>query len=422
MRHLLLLWALSAPLYAQSLRLSGLPDGAAQEQIILQDDLGQPLLNTLLPHHAQQQLPNLPVAARTLYIRQLANDGAALNEFVTQLDLQRNPDPVLNCPAFVPNQEIAQRFVFFGCNRVAAKQAAGNPSTANRAQLTADFQEIARMSPAPSYLFFTGDLVLNEVAGNVTLQNQLNAWVREYEAGPLAGSPVKLVAMTGNHEVLVQTGDRDETELPNPSTLPVWQQTMAAYIRGSNGPSNAPPNEDHLTQDQSQLSYTFTQDNLGFMVLNTDTFTTANINSQVPLNWTDHQLDALQQDPNVEHIFVLGHRPINSLDPDENAIHPAHGRSLLDQLQFHHKVRGYLCAHAHHWNFQRLEGFPQVTAGNGGSKPEKNFARHGYYGYTVVQLSRSGGVFIESWGRPIPDPYDSPNPQPAATLRERFSL
>ena len=409
---------------APSLTITGLPGTAAQERVLTFDDQGKQLFDSgPLPHQSQQQLNGLPSSTRTLQIQQLDKNGQLVSDYITQLDLEATPQAQIDNPAFVASQDpSSQRFVFFGCNRVSQDEAPGNPSTANRAQLDADYQEIAHMSPAPAYLFFTGDLVLNEVAGNTTLQSQLNAWVREFQAGPLANSPVLLCAMTGNHEVLVQTGSTDESELPNPSTLPVWTQTMAAYLRGDNGPTTAAPNPDRLTHDQSKLSYTFRKDNLGFMVLNTDTFTTDNVNSQVPLFWTDQQLDALQSNPQIEHVFVLGHRPINSLDSEEKAIQASHGQTLQAQLQAHSKVRAYLCAHAHHWNYQKLGTLPQITAGNGGSKAEKSFRKKGYYGYTMVHLKASGKVHIESWGRPIPDPYASLAPQPAATLREKFSL
>lgn len=407
-----------------SLTITGLSGAVAQERVLSLDDRGQQLFDSgPLPHQSQQQLNGLPLSTRTLEIQQLDKNGQVVSDFFTQLDLEATPQARVDNPAFVASQDpSSERFVFFGCNRVSPDEATGNPSTANRAQLDADYQEIAHMSPAPSYLFFTGDLVLNEVAGSATLQSQLNAWVSEYQAGPLATSSVLLCAMTGNHEVLVQTGSSDESELPNPATLPVWTQTMAAYLRGDNGPTMATPNPDRLTQDQSKLSYTFQKGNIGFMVLNTDTFTTDNVNSQVPLFWTDQQLDALQSNSQIQHVFVLGHRPINSLDSEENAIQASHGQTLQAQLQAHSKVRAYLCAHAHHWNYQKLGKLPQITAGNGGSKAEKSFRKKGYYGYTVVHLKASGKVHIESWGRSIPDPYASTSTQPAATLREKFSL
>ena len=64
---------------------------------------------------------------------------------------------------------------------------------------------------------------------------------------------------------------------------------------------------------------------------------------------------------------------------------------------------------------------PQVIAGNGGSPLKGSFLEPGvgYFGYTVVDVMKSGEIVVESWGRPVPDPYSSTEPQPAATLRER---
>lgn len=48
--------------------------------------------------------------------------------------------------------------------------------------------------------------------------------------------------------------------------------------------------------------------------------------------------------------------------------------------------------------------------------------RHGYYGYTVLGITRAGRVVLQSWGRPIPGPYDAPPSQPPSTLRTFMTL
>lgn len=343
-----------------TITVTGLSDTVTAERFTGFDQSGRVLFGPVTLEHQQvQRLQNLPLGMRSLEIEQLLRTGLAEGEFFTQVNFAEQRSLILSSPAFVPNHDpTSYRFVFFGCNRISGSGASGNPSTANRAQLSADFQEIANLVSTPRYLFFTGDLVLNEVAGNTTLQNQLTAWVQEYQAGPLASSPVQLCAMTGNHEVLVQTGSDETTELPNPSTLPVWVQIMKPYLLGNNGPTTAAPNPDRLTHDQSELSYTFIDGEVGFMALNTDTFTTDNVNSQIPLSWISGQLDALQSNPAVKHIFVLGHRLIVSIDPDNLGIQPQQASLFQTMLGGHSKVRAYLCAHAHAWNYQKLGNLP----------------------------------------------------------------
>ena len=65
-------------------------------------------------------------------------------------------------------------------------------------------------------------------------------------------------------------------------------------------------------------------------------------------------------------------------------------------------------------------GLPQIIAGNGGSPLKGPFLEpgKGYYGYTLVDILANGDIVVESWGRPVPDPYSSTEPQPQATLRE----
>lgn len=359
--------------------------------------------------------------AVVLEIQALDGAGQQRASFVTSLEDEAR---VIENPALASSESqdpTVYSFAFFGCNRVSSGGASNDPSTANVGQLQADLDQLPTLSRVPSYLFFLGDLVLNEQPGSATLQQQLSAWVQLYQS---YASPIPLAAITGNHEVLVQTGDSDQTELPNPATLPVWTALMAPYLRNDNGPTTAPPNLDQLTQDESRLSYTFKDGPVGFMMLNTDTFTQANVNAQIPLNWIGQELDVLQADPAVQHIFVMGHRPIQSPSSGDEPIQPDQGAQLLALLKSHSKVRAYLCAHAHLWEYRSLDGFPQIIAGNAGSKLEKDYRKKksAHYGFSLVHIKQSGEVEIEDYGRPVPEPYDAPPPQPQATLREQFKL
>ena len=65
----------------------------------------------------------------------------------------------------------------------------------------------------------------------------------------------------------------------------------------------------------------------------------------------------------------------------------------------------------------------QVIVGNGGSTVAAVFNPPiGYYGYTFVGVTRAGAVVVKSFGRPIPTPYDSSDPQPESILRENLTL
>lgn len=346
--------------------------------------------------------------------------------YVTPLDPLVNPVTVLEDPAWVEEESLDPtvfRFAWFGCNRLGSDDLTDdNPSSANLGQLLQDFSELPRVTPPLKYLLFAGDLVMNQEKGTATLQSQLDAWLQVYQASDLASSAVTLVPFTGNHEILEKKKDKEtgeKVEVPNPPTLPVWVSTMGAFLRGSDGPTTAAPNADGLTQDQSQLSYTFRDGSNEFIVLNTDTFIDDTTTGDVPLNWLQEKLDQAQADPTVDNVFVLGHKPIEAPPTGDTPIRPEEAGPMEQMLAANPKVRGYFCAHAHSWESMTLSsGVRQVVGGNGGSPldPGFNDTGKGWFGYTLLSLHASGRIHVEAWGRPIPDPYDAPAPQPESTL------
>lgn len=376
----------------------------------------------------------LPATAAVVAIGYRDATGAAVGSFRTTVDPSPGGTIVIDDPAWVPEEPIVYRFAVTGRNRLGfGELSPDNPSSANRAQLLADLTEIPQQNPQPRFLFFAGDLVTNLDPGTATLETQLTAWLELFNGSPLAQSPVTLVPFTGNHEVLLSRKDPDTgefVEFPNPPTLPVWVSLMDAFLRGANGPTTDPPNADGLTDDQSRLSYTFRDQDILFVVLNTDTFIDDTTLGDVPLNWLEQQLDLAQSDAGVNHIFVLGHKPVESPPgadepPGPGSIRTEEKAALEELLAQHSKVRAYLCAHAHLWEQSVLaSGVTQIIAGNAGSQVEPPFddTGRGYFGYTLVDLHASGAFSIESWGRPIPTPYDAPPPQPPAGLRVKQLL
>ncbi|MCE7874810.1 hypothetical protein DYH09_31190 [bacterium CPR1] len=387
------------------------------------DEQGRVVLGPVTLDRQPQRLEAHPRLV-TLQLETLDRAGRVQHDFVTGVE----PPTVIQSPALVASEShdpTTFSFVFSGCNRLGSSEVtSANPSTANLGQLEQDMTDILGLPHHPGWYFCLGDLVLNEEPGSAALQSQLSAWVSVYQAGPLARSDVQLCPITGNHEILVQTGKTEATELPNPATLPVWLSIMAPYIRGSNGPTTAAPNPDGLTFDQSQLSYTFQEGPVAFMMLNTDTFIDTTTNSDIPLNWITGQLQALQADSSVEHIFVMGHRPITSPDEGNLGIRPQEAPQFQKLLEETPKVRAYLCAHAHLWESTKLGKLPQIISGNAGSPLEHKYkkTKHANYGFTQVHIHRSGTVHVEAYGRPVPSPYAAPPPQPKATLREKFKL
>jgi hypothetical protein len=401
----------------------------------------------------------------TLQIEYLAsNDAPPVADFRTSVDLSQGHATIAD-PAFVvADDPVVFSFVSFGCNRVGNDQLANNsPSSANIGQLTQDFAEItdsSHLGVLPDYVFFTGDLVQNLAPGIDMLSSQLEGWKAVYASTPLGSSSIPLIAVAGNHELLVQvtvtatpapmstpgSGQASSVEgnsaavtvqIPNPPTGAVFTSEMADFIPAANGPTVAPPNPDHVERDESMLSFSFRDGANLFIVVDTDTYTggdTPEVTGFVPLNWLTEQLDAANSDSTIENIFVFGHRPIDSPDPNNLPIAPSQALPFYELLAAPTatgaptKVRVYICAHAHLWN----EGVPstaplgstlvQVIAGNGGSPVSSAFTPPIYYGYTLFSLTQAGDLTAESWGRPVPVPYAAPPPQPTTTLREQLTI
>lgn len=265
---------------------------------------------------------------------------------------------------------VAFSFAFFGCNRLDKDgvDATGSVSTANVGQLLKSFQDIAGLPKLPQYLFLAGDIVKAKHPGTEVLAQQLSAWVElatDPKQNPLIGKGVSIVAFTGNHELLVnkEDGNCKYAQCPNQQAYSYWPQFMAnnpahyGFIAGDNGPKQG--GTDGLLNDESKLSYTFRSGNVLFVILNTDSQIDHDTIGDVPMDWLKQRLQAAQLDPGVRHVFVMGHKPLQSSDkggdPGDRTIRPEQAEAfyaLLDNPAGDgspSKVRAFLAAHAHEW-------------------------------------------------------------------------
>lgn len=319
------------------------------------------------------------------------------------------------------------RFAFIGCNRIGFTELTpDNPSTVNRQQFLQTYRDLSGNPPA--YLFWVGDIVTNYMPGSQTMKDQLSAWRDYHEATEFSKGSTVMVPIVGNHEVL--TSDQDPvtkkwTDRPNPETLPVWESILAPYLKWNDGPTVAGSNPDELTHDQSRFSFSVKDKDVLFLCLNTDTFVDDVTIGDVPLHWIEAKLQQAQEDPEIKHIFLLGHKPVTRPGLPGDIIRDGEETALDVLMAKHSKVRAFLTSHFHLWDYRQTEhGVPQVIAGNGGSTASGDFNKDGkgYYGYTVVELFDNGDLKVENWGRPIPVPYDSNEPQPPAKLIETISV
>jgi hypothetical protein len=303
---------------------------------------------------------------------------------------------------------------------------ATNPSSANVAELTQTFSDLAGLALPPQYFFFPGDLI-SGFDKAATLKGQLDAWATLYDDDPsgIAGL-VDFVPIAGNHETLLKVTPPGGVaiELPNPDADAVWTQWIADNgfdLHAGNGPTADDPNADALVDDQSSMTYSFDDGDIHYVVLNTDTMTStpdpAKGSTQtgwIAFNWLAADLDAAQSDPTIDHVFIFGHKPIvnptGATDSDA-AINPAFTSQLEQLLDGHDKVRGYLCSHAHLFDTRQLPGARgvwQIISGNGGSPLDATWkVPNPYFGFTVVNVYGDSRIGITHYARPAPTPYDS---------------
>ena len=307
-------------------------------------------------------------------------------------------------------------FVVVGCNRLDKSDiTTSNPSTANLEQLQRTFTDIAQLKPHPDMLFFMGDMVLGYSPDTAVIGSELRAWLKIYEASPVAQAGIRMVPMPGNHEVM------SGKNLPAfAAAEAVWRNVMRRYIAGSNGPVAG--GADRLTTDQSQLSYSFNFKNSHFLVFNTDAVDNL---ATVPTNWALQDIIAANN-AGAKHVFALGHKPAIPAPTTDGLSNGGTLWTILDQ----HHGDAMLAAHNHIYYRQQVAGSKpwQIIAGNGGSPldPSAGVDKQ-FYGFNLVKVytngTTNGKVMTYSYGRDVPSGgYSSPAGNAPTFIRDSVDI
>ncbi|MHA7057258.1 metallophosphoesterase family protein [Aquimarina sp. M1] len=315
-------------------------------------------------------------------------------------------------------------FSLVGCNRVQYSdwhnKTATNASTANLSVLKRIFNDITCQKQKSSLLFFLGDLVLAE-SDIINLETQLKAWVDVYEDktfSKISDAGIELVAIPGNHEMLFYNA-KDDKEYPLAGSTEVWMKYMNPYM---------PADRNYITGNDSlvnQMTFSFRRDNVGFVVMNTDTYNPPTkqkpygVEGLIPTEWIVSQIEGYKQNPDIDHIFVLGHKPYY-VDGKPETGHKGfpEGPVLWSELQKNNVV-AMLSAHVH--DYQRMQpngkGTYQIIAGNGGSDGPAPF-----FGYSTIQIMSSGEVRFVSIGFDKGNPYYQDVPKNMMKVRDSTTL
>ncbi|MFZ1321749.1 MAG: metallophosphoesterase [Ignavibacteria bacterium] len=319
-------------------------------------------------------------------------------------------------------------FVFFGCNRVDNSEqnnpSATDASTANLAVLKKIYNEISGIQRKPDLFFFLGDLVLGET-NTTELDEQLEAWVKLMEDtsfSKISKADIELVAVPGNHEMLYKKTHKkikDHDEWPLKGATEIWIKHLHPYL---------PEDRERITGSDSiieQMTFSFIRQNVGFIVMNTDTYNEPTeidpygIEGIIPTGWIFKKIKEYRDNPEIEHIFILGHKPYYSYDkPSTGHDGLPEGPVLWPELNKFHVV-AMLSAHVH--NYLRMqpgdEGTYQIIAGNGGSQGPAEF-----FGYSIINIMSSGDVQLISKGFDKGEPYYTlPDDEPS-TVRDETIL
>lgn len=315
-------------------------------------------------------------------------------------------------------------FTFLGCNRVDRHQeydtTATNASTANLSAMKRIWKEISELERKPDLFFFLGDMVLAETTRE-KLDTQLVAWNKLYNDksfSAMSDSDIEMVAIPGNHEMLYYR-EASNAEFPLKGATKIWMDHMKQYM---------PEDREYVTGKDSivnQMTFSFVRKKVAFILMNTDTYNTPTkenpygLEGQIPADWIVEKVESYRKDDNIEHIFVLGHKPYYvSGKPETGHDGLPEGPFLWPKLNQNHVV-AMLSAHLH--DYQRMQpggkGTYQVIAGNSGSPGSAKF-----FGYSKIDIMLDGSVELTSMGFDIGEPYFKAVPQNPSTVRDYTEL
>ena len=326
---------------------------------------------------------------------------------------------------------IEYSFVFLGCNRVDRHQeydtTATNGSTANLYAMKRIWNEVASLDQKPDLFFFLGDMVLGE-STKTKLDSQLKDWVNLYNDtsfSAISTSGIETVAVPGNHEMLywADYGVKGHDEWPLKGATQIWMNHMTEFM---------PKDRDIVTGNDSinnQMTFAFTRKNIGFILMNTDTYNAPSkdnpygLEGQIPTNWIINKVEEYKNDASIEHIFVLGHKPYyisenGIITPKTGHEGFPEGPTLWPKLR-ENNVIAMLSAHKHDYQRMQPEGDKtyQVIAGNAGSPGEAPF-----FGYTKIDVMSSGEIHLTAMGFDQGNPYYAPVPNSPTTIRDQTIL
>lgn len=281
---------------------------------------------------------------------------------------------------------IVYSFAYVGCNRV-DQFTSDNPSTINKPIFDKICADVMQQPQRPNLFFFLGDLVLGEKDTKM-LNTELQAWVNYYQKSAIAKAGIEMVAVPGNHEML----HHHNPERPLNGATEVWLKYMSPFM---------PAIRDTVPGDSAYLNkmtFAFKRGQLGFIVMNTDTYNegpggTDGTEGKIAQDWVFAKIADYCADTSRK-VFVFSHKPAYA----SGSFQFGHSGFPLSATFFNtltqHQGVALLSAHVH--NYQRAQpggsGPYQIIAGNGGSPPDNSYVSRFFYGYSIINIYKSGKI------------------------------
>jgi hypothetical protein len=323
------------------------------------------------------------------------------------------------CSKTPADDPVEYSFVVLGDCRVdkADTSYAANPAGINFAELDRSLEDVVKLDPKPSCVFFNGDEIFGYEHDTTKLAKAFAIWRDSVEASPVMKAGIKFVAIPGNHETEVDSGDG---KVPSPDAERVWLETMTPLLNGNDGPHAGGP--DSLATDQSRLTYSFDLKDSHFVLMNTDP---VGQDAHVPAHWIAADLANARKN-GAKHLFAIGHKPAFG-NNGTMAMAAGNRTDLWDALEANH-AEAMIGSHIHIYDrFQPHHAKTwMIISGNGGTPLNENLPPNKkYFGFIVVSILKSGKVILKSYGHDVPaEGYAAACPESKypTTLRDSLDI
>ena len=176
---------------------------------------------------------------------------------------------------------------------------------------------------------------------------------------------------------------------------------MPYYLVRGNHEGNAPEHEAIFSEQTGLHSgifyYMVNTDDIAWLILDTEIRNEEGSIGPEQFNWLSEQLNGLQLDTLIEHVFILMHRPLFSKgDDDGKNIDNAY--ELHQLFTSHPKIKAVFAGHVHYYHRYYLEGVNYITTCGGGEPLIHEYGGDYYHFLMVSFYNQENRINIKTIG------------------------